>query len=186
MAGTSPQLPKPRTLLGWGMLAAATALVKEKYTDLTWGEVARAPIQGILDAYNDPKTSGVGKAWNVAVEGAKLGVGIALMAGATALATTAAPAVAATIAGSVAIAAGGLVVGGLASHFIVDPLLDRTIIAPTAPATSPKPCPVATAEYRSLANEVAATAPPEGAAAETYTRPPDICATSIPRPARHL
>lgn len=122
---TLSPLPKPRTLLGWGMLAAATALVKEKYTDLTWGEVARAPIQGILNAYNDPQVSGWRKAWNVAVEGAKLGVGIALMAGATALATAAAPAVAATIAGGVALATGGLVVGGLASHFIADPLLDR-------------------------------------------------------------
>ena len=35
-------LPKPKSLLGWGVLAAVTAVVKERYTDLTWGDVARA------------------------------------------------------------------------------------------------------------------------------------------------
>lgn len=132
MAEPSPRnLPKPRTLLGWGLIAAATAFVKEKYTDLSWGDVARAPIQGILDAYNDTKTSGWTKAWNVAVETTKLGVGIGLMAGATALATAAAPAVAATVAGGVAIAAGGLIVGGVVSHFVVDPLLDKAKSEPS-------------------------------------------------------
>lgn len=126
MAEPSPhKLPKPRTLLGWGVLAAATAFVKEKYTDLSWGAVARAPVQAILDAYSDTKTSGWQKTWNVAVETTKLGVGIGLMAGATALATAAAPAVAATVAGSAAIAVGSLIVGGALSYFVADPLLDK-------------------------------------------------------------
>lgn len=135
-------LPKPRSLLGWGVIAAATALVKEGFTDLTWGEVLRAPIQGILNAYNDPKTAGLSKAWNVAVEGTKLGLGIAVMAGATALAAAALPAVAATVAGSVAIAVGGLVVGGLASHFVIDPLLDRAKSQPPAVVAEPNPIPI--------------------------------------------
>jgi hypothetical protein len=135
------ELPKPKSLLGWGILAAVTAVVKERYTDLTWGDVARAPVQGILDAYNDPKASGWSKAWNVGVEVTKLGVGIGLMVGATALATAALPAVAATAAGATIIAGGSLVVGGLASHFIADPLLDKAkadVIRPIASRPSPQ------------------------------------------------
>jgi hypothetical protein len=116
------ELPKPRSLLGWGILAVGIAVTKEKYTDLTWGDVARAPIQGVLEAYNDPGTSGWRKAWNVGIEALK----IAAAVGVIAVATAAAPAaLAATTAGAIAIAAGSLVVGGLASHAVIDPLLDN-------------------------------------------------------------
>lgn len=174
MTDPSPRnLPKPRTLLGWGLIAAATAFVKEKYTDLSWGDVARAPIQGILDAYNDTKTSGWTKAWNVAVETTKLGVGIGLMAGATALATAAAPAVAATVAGGVAIAAGGLIVGGVVSHFVVEPLLDKAKLKsePASPR-SQQVEPVPTNAYASLANHhgVHTAAEPEALAPASTTR----------------
>ncbi len=158
------KLPKPRTLLGWGLLAAATAFVKEKYTDLSWGDVARAPVQGILDAYSDTKTSGWQKAWNVAVETTKLGVGIGLMVGATALATAAAPAVAATVAGSTTIAVGSLIVGGVVSHFVVDPLLDKAKLkAEPSPPSAQHVEPIPTTPYASLANRhtVQSTTEPE-------------------------
>lgn len=170
---SSRNLPKPRTLLGWGLIAAATAFVKEKYTDLSWGDVARAPIQGILDAYNDTKTSGWTKAWNVAVETTKLGVGIGLMAGATALATAAAPAVAATVAGGVAIAAGGLIVGGVVSHFVVDPLLDKAKSKPFEHRAEPTLNDHPASDYAAMIDERAQpeAARPEPQAVPFHSRP---------------
>lgn len=168
------ELPKPRSLLGWGVIAAVTAVVKEKYTDLTWGDVARAPVQGVLDAYNDSATSGWRKVWNVGIEAVKIAAGVGVVVAATALAPAA---LTATAVGTGAVVVGGLVGGALASHFVIDPLLDTLKVAPHRDDTANRRRPgeppsdtVATQRYASMVDEASARVPLHD---ELHARPED-------------
>jgi hypothetical protein len=168
-------LPKPKSLLGWGILAAVTAVVKERYTDMTWGDVARVPVKGILDAYDSSKASGWSKAWNVGVEVAKLGVSIGLMVGAGALATAALPAVAATTAGALLITGGSLLVGEGLSRCIVDPVLDKAKLEDAKPAKASEP----QSENRAVTSDVKHYASLAGAAVEPVGKPEDRTASMV-------
>lgn len=124
---------KPNSLAGWLTLGAATVGAKlAGYVDMSWGEMAMAPFQGMADAYNDPNTSGVGKTWNVVVEGGKLVLGTAAIVGAGFAIAAAVPALAAAagaggllaIGASTVIAAGSLAAGIVASNYVIDPILN--------------------------------------------------------------